>query len=330
MATIKDTEKRGQVGASFRGLFYSYEQNGRSYVKAWPKPRVTKATENQKFEKWLFQQACIAMKRMDPHFINYAREWSKGTPMLPRDSLMAAVYGKGPPLFFPDGRRLNNMATAINMSNLLDNVSFEKGDILVRHQNLWQALPLGYPGQILRVAYKGGLPEWGPAPSYGSGWNWSNNANSNIDTGAYKSKGVKFETIVPIILSHLAVYMRKYDGFQYWVQIVKCTWTGEVTELLTEFEIDLTGYGEYIKPLIELPVPLEIPAYTIHAILFQKRGSGSPDRIDMAMPNEVVESFPFVDRNARVWHASAPVAVGNTLSRGDGVPGIAMRWTENW
>lgn len=330
MATIKPTEKRGDVGASYRGLCYSYSQNGRTYVKSWPKPSINRRTDAQLFEQWLFQQACIAMKRMDPAFINYARDWSRGTPMLPRDSLMAAVYGKGPPLFFPDGRRLNNMATAVNISDLMDNMSYTRGDMLYRGQNIWKGLPIGLPGQYLRVATDGNTPEWWWPETGSGGYNYSSNCSSALDTGAYRSKGVKFESVVPMILSHIGIYMRKYAGIEYWIQVVRCTWAGVVTEEITEFQLDLSAYGEYIKPLIELPTPLEIPAYQIHAILFQKRSSGSPDRIECAMPSAEAESFPFVDRNARVWHANNRVSVGDTLSRGDGVPGIIMRWKENF
>jgi hypothetical protein len=97
---------------------------------------------------------------MDPQFIALAREQVKGTPFLPRDPLLPALYGKGPPLKLSDGTRLNNMATRIDISDLFDCLYWKPGGIMLRGKDpdYWNGLDVGTDGQGLQVV--DGMPAW--------------------------------------------------------------------------------------------------------------------------------------------------------------------------
>lgn len=157
---IRTADKRGGIGPSMRGLFYSYKQGERYIVSSWPPARGKPRTEAQAQTQALFKEACNALKAMDAAFINYGRDDSRHKPMLPRDALMAAGYGRGPIIDTLNGDRWYPMATRVDMSLLMDNLAFEPGSILVRgYDDLWIGLDKGEEGQVL-IMNDQGMPEW--------------------------------------------------------------------------------------------------------------------------------------------------------------------------
>lgn len=157
---IRTADKRGGIGPSMRGLFYSYKQGDRYVVSAWPPARGKPKTEAQAQTQALFKEACNGLKAMDAAFINYGRDDSKSKPMLPRDALMAAGYGRGPIIDTLNGDRWYPMATRVDMSLLMDNLAFTPGSLLVRgYDDLWIGLDPGEPDQVL-IMNEEGLPEW--------------------------------------------------------------------------------------------------------------------------------------------------------------------------
>lgn len=108
----------------------------------------------------LFRTACEAMKRLDPNFQNAAREASKDTPMLPRDVLMAALYGRGPVVYLTNGERLVPMPRRIEMSEMLDNLSYTPGAMMFRGPYAWEGIQPGLTGQVLSYREGGASPQW--------------------------------------------------------------------------------------------------------------------------------------------------------------------------
>jgi hypothetical protein len=133
-------------------------------MSAWPPKRPGKKSEAQLETMRLFKDACIAMKRMDATVQNTARDASKGTPMLPRDALLAQLYGKGPVVFATNGTRLVPMPNAIGISDLLDMLDWTPGTMLFRGQDLWIPIPPGNENDLLRFRSAKHAPEWVQVP----------------------------------------------------------------------------------------------------------------------------------------------------------------------
>lgn len=159
MAKTKPDPKRSR-GNSYRGRFYDYQVGDQTVAAAWPPKRPRFLTEDQRITQNLFIEACRAMKMMDAGIQNYARENAKGTPMLPRDSLLAALYGRGPKVVFNNGLVLRPMPTRINMSELLDNIAWKPGSMLFRGQDTWVQVEPGQYGQVLKYQSKREAPQW--------------------------------------------------------------------------------------------------------------------------------------------------------------------------
>lgn len=234
MAVIKATNKRGKVGPSLRGQFYSYEKDDGLILSQWPKPRGAAKSEAQLKAQELFTECCKAMKRMDGNFINYARLNSAGTPMLPRDALMAALYGRGPTMIFQDGTKRYSMASRVDMSQLLDNLADKDFMLLFRDdQDLWVGLPIGDNGDVLTVS-PAGKPSWArPAGGSGQSLSWYlNNPASSATYDNLASAGINFVTVIPTTVKAAYFKIGPSVGRTWLAGVYKLNSSGLITEVM--------------------------------------------------------------------------------------------------
>lgn len=165
---ISDDGKRGQIGPSLRGLIYQYERDGLWVTSKWPKKRGKVATTRQKQAQQAFKDCMTAMKMTAAPIQLFHRVAANGTPMLPRDTLMAALYGNGPTIPFYDGRVIKPMRNKVLSSTVLDALGWEVGTMLFRGPEYWEALPQGLAGQVLTSQGERQVPIW-KTPEGGGG-----------------------------------------------------------------------------------------------------------------------------------------------------------------
>lgn len=168
MAKTRNVDVR-EIGPSYRGRFYSYNTGHQIVHASWPTHMTNPKTAPQEAARMKFKLACWMMKALPPDIQKEFRETAKGTPFLPRDALLAAVYGKGPMIEFPDGTKVPNMATKVNMSEVLDNIAWKPGTVLYRDTNLWKGLPVPDEAAFLRFDPVTKRPFWGDGGGGGGG-----------------------------------------------------------------------------------------------------------------------------------------------------------------
>lgn len=275
--TIKITNKRGGVGPSMKGHFYSYERNGKLVLVPWPKKGKRFRSEAQEVAKRLFREACDGLKRMDAKFLNYARENVKGTPMLPRDALMAAGYGRGPTIQFPDGRRIYSMATRIDMSMLLDNIGDQEGAMLYRGPDeFWVTLPPGEANQFLSVD-ENGFPKWVTAPSSGGGGGgWFIQTASSVGTTARMTIGHKLYTRVDLAISQILINHMFSASENYGWGVYAVNASNVITAVLGEGGIDPPRNGTQRYFAFHPPEPVEIPQGTNFVVCIRRLDAVTP------------------------------------------------------
>lgn len=165
---LSDTLKRGEVGASLKGQFYQYQRHGKWVTAKWPKKRGKPKSAAQSQAQKDFAAVCRAIKLTAAEVQMYARANAAGTPMLPRDAMMAALYGNGPTIRTYSGKVIKPMANALLASTVLDAIGWAKGDMLVRNDDRWEVLSPGLPGYVLQTNGPNELPTW-VQPSGGGG-----------------------------------------------------------------------------------------------------------------------------------------------------------------
>ena len=257
---IKQTGKRGGVGPSFKGQFYSYEQNGHLRLNAWPPARGKARTVDQQIAQDLFKEACEACKRMDAQFINYARLNCKGTPMLPRDALFAALYGRMPTIILPNGEKRYALATRVDMSALMDNLGDQPGMLLFRDTDeLWKGLPIGSVSQILAVD-EDGAPAWIDQPAGGGGgggWWYKPNENSQVSDDI-ASVGPYMQAVVPMNVSALFFKHNFPAGSTYKAGVYLLDSAGTIVQILAQTIFTPSAFGSAAYTGVGFPTPAKI------------------------------------------------------------------------
>ncbi len=132
-------------------------------VRAWPKKRgPPKSALQRQWIDW-FRAANFAAKYASSRDIVRAKELTQGTAWYPRDILMKAMRGR---LFWwqdETGLKYFPVAAVSDISDTLDILAQEIGNILVRAGDRWRAPPDGNEGDNLTF-HPDAPPDWLPPP----------------------------------------------------------------------------------------------------------------------------------------------------------------------
>lgn len=110
----------GKRGASLKNAFYVRTWRGQLVVCAWPRKQKIKQPPAVLERREKFRQAQKLAQYLIPEQQMLAREASEGTPLLPRDLLTAAMYGRLWAISFADGRTIYSEGQAHDVSLNLD------------------------------------------------------------------------------------------------------------------------------------------------------------------------------------------------------------------
>lgn len=257
---ISDDGKRGQIGPSLRGLIYQYERDGLWVTSKWPKKRGKVATTRQKQAQQAFKDCMTAMKMTAAPIQLFHRVAANGTPMLPRDTLMAALYGNGPTIPFYDGRVIKPMRNKVLSSTVLDALGWEPGTMLFRGPEYWEALPPGTDGQVLAYDADTKAPLW-IDPSSGTGVPpsvWTVRGQNSYAT--INIIGIPYEFYEQYTLNAITWCTRIDDGYKFYAGVAFVDANHVVQSIPVPIFEAGTGTGDYQNIRAQLPTPLVVPA----------------------------------------------------------------------
>lgn len=123
---------------------------GVPYTRPWPEKKPTKPGTKRHLTAKAFGAANRACKVTASVF--YGEHWAatRGTPLLPRDLMIAMMYGRAFALTLEDGRIIRSVASRNDVSKSLDMIGSEPGHTLIRGEKYWQT----------------------QAPGAGASWTW--------------------------------------------------------------------------------------------------------------------------------------------------------------
>ena len=257
---ISDDGKRGQIGPSLRGLIYQYERSGLWVTSKWPKPRGKKTSPKQALAQEAFKQAMLAMKLTAPAIQTFHRIAARGTPMLPRDSLMAALYGNGPEIPLYSGKVIKPMANRILSSTVLDALGSDPGTILYRGPDLWEILPPGLDGQVLAYSEPEKRPVWIVPPEGGGGPPVVLCPSTRDGTGLYNVVGNLFCFTDEQSLKSMTWNTELTNGYNQRVGVATLGAGNAIDAILYPQRVVATTSGEYQQLTHQFDAPITIPA----------------------------------------------------------------------
>lgn len=307
---------RGKIGPSMKGLFYSYERNGQWVLSIWPSSRKRQPTEDELFERRRFKLACEALKRMHPSVLYYFRTNSWGTPLMPRDALMAMVYGKGPVIIRPNGEKVFPMASRLDMSMLLDNLAWKPGSILYRSLNTWEGVDPGAEGQVLTMNAFTGFPEWRD-PSGGGEGGWAmpeaGNINSNFQ-GNCIGKGIA--PIFDIKLKRVVIYQQFASVTDVRIGVYRLSATDEVVEIMAHFVPAMVKDGTARWSIIDLPSELPLLTGNKYAVMVEVIRAGYGVDVLIGRGSLARPQLPVIPSTVRYRQYNQPIKIGDVLGAG--------------
>ena len=139
MAIIRgDGKGAAKRRPALRGLVMQDVSRGAERTRAWPrsrgKPKAPGEAERQK----KFAMANLATKYVAPQIAVDFTNAVKGTPLLPRDLLISMFYQRLAAIVMPDGKVLWPMPARNDVSQALDALANQPGQMLRRGPAIWE------------------------------------------------------------------------------------------------------------------------------------------------------------------------------------------------
>ncbi len=147
----------------FTGRLIVDNYRGVRRVRAWPKKRGKVKSPLQQFWVDWFKTANFLAKYASSSDIRRAKELTQGTAWYPRDILIRAMRGR---LFYwtdETGKTFYPVAALSDISDTLDVLAQEIGNILVRAADRWRAPADGAEADVLTY-HPLAPPDWQPIP----------------------------------------------------------------------------------------------------------------------------------------------------------------------
>lgn len=144
---------------SWRGVGYSRDTRWGPIFQQWPRRRGKPRNPYDFYRQKEFGIAARWASSPTWQELATAVYWTAGTSLVPRDMLMAGMYGTAFIVIHPDGTQIE---PARHMTNnpqyMLDLITTEPGSMLWRSPIGWIAVEPGIPGQVLTDQLAG--PSW--------------------------------------------------------------------------------------------------------------------------------------------------------------------------
>lgn len=305
--------RRGRIGPSFRGKLYEYESNGRRIIASWPKPRGKPVSEKQALSQKAFKEVAEAVKRTAAEVQNFHRLAAAGTPMLPRDTLFAALYGNGPTIKLYDGRIIKPMANKYLSSTVLDAIGWQEGTILYRGANTWEELIIGTPGQVLTVSLEG-RPIWADQGGGGGGSSqiWALPSSYAAPGDLYSTFATYIEpSMATKIVKAIPALAAKYSG--EWSCSVWRQHSGILDERIAVSDTIVGEFSFANPPVFDLAMDERLDPSFGYLLAFTRRVNGALATWKSLRTYENPQPYPR-DTGMYGCSSNAELAVGTVMS----------------
>lgn len=164
---------------ALKNSVYISTWRGIAYMAKWPRKRgkdLPLITQQQ--NDW-FRSANILTKYIDAEMQVTAREAVKGTPLYPRDVQISLMRGTLFSLSMVGEGKLYSVATRNAVSQSIDVLGSQEGNMLYRSGELWLPIPAGVFGDNLVSQGPDASPVW-QAGGSGGGGIWSEVGVSSV------------------------------------------------------------------------------------------------------------------------------------------------------
>jgi hypothetical protein len=278
-------------GLSIRGRVIQSTFRGVPYTRPWPVSKPTKPGSPRARTAKAFGAANRACKVTEASW--YGEHWAatRGTPLLPRDLMIAFMYGRAITLIDQDGRTIYSMAARADVSKSLDVLGNTPGSKLIRGAQYWE----------VQTSFDT-VPQWYLLDT----------RSGTISIHANATRGYRVESHVIADIGQMSMTANFTAGETYTASIAEIDGSNTITAIVTADEVVAPATGIY-QLWFDIQATLQ-PATTYAIIGTIKSGTGSTvlpvgtlDQVRLPLP---VTMLP------RVGLASNAPQVGDTFAAG--------------
>lgn len=274
-----------------------FRDNGRGTLvaQAWPKKRKRPLHPTTVEQSSRFGAVVKLTKYIAPDEYVASLSVTAHTGLYPRDLLVKAIYGKLVALHQNQGRIYVPMATLLQISALLDLITNQEGQGLVRGPEYWE------PGE-----FGGG----------GANWDypiWDAFVDTGTSTSSYAFKGSKFTVLEDIDVLAAKGSFTAINGATYRMVICELNGSNQITAVQASDDIVADDNARWPRTF---PLTATMEAGNTYAVMMGRTdGSGS-----YALPCSFLSTIGWhlpAANHSRAQLAQANPAVGQTVHVAD-------------
>lgn len=276
-------------GLSIRGRVIFDTVRGVPRARPWPPKKPTKPGTKRNLTAKAFGAANRACKVTASVF--YGEHWqaTRGTPLLPRDLMIAMMYGRAFALKLEDGRIIRSMASRNDVSKSLDMIGQEPGTVLVRGDHYWEAR------QSFNVAAQ---------------WHYLETRTSGLNFSPGATRGYAIENLATINVKQMAVTVDYTAGQLFETHIAEISPTHEVLSLATSTHVEAPADGIYT---LYFNVQKLLHPGNRYAFLATLKNGTASEVVPFSQTDNARLTLPVIQQ-PRLALASTTVTVGDTLA----------------
>lgn len=311
---VKRPETDYKRAASYRGAFLLRQTRWGLIAQKWPRKRGKPKKASDVIKQSLFAYAAHWSTNPEPIAYQTAIYLTKGTLMMPRDMIIAAMYGNALTFIRPDGTIMKRYYdVAADPQATLDLITEETGAMLVRLKEGWVGLLPGNSGDVLTITNS--IPDWAKPTAAGGGNGWTMHQLSIIsDTTAHATKAMIVQFSQDATINELWIPFSLQAGFTAIIQIAKLT-SNTITEIISgpySFTPPSSRPGQLYQKLVS---PIDITTADRIAVLLTQPSPPTTKGINCYRTSDAIWGAPLdLDNTAGGYIDSNSPAVGNTIT----------------
>jgi hypothetical protein len=305
----------------FRGVLHIYEHKDYGVIaRKWPRKRGPSGTPAQLAARADFRDVIGWCSEPLNFEIDAAAAATFNTLYMPRDLMEASCYGMPVVAYLKDGRVLRSARMAAqDIDALLDSITANIGDMLVRTSTGWHALSPNTAGYVLTDQGTGIPPQFAPNSGGGAGTDYTlihaNYSGSGTESAAFSTKGAICNFLNQGTVAAVGIGMPSLaNGGSYVARFASLNASNVVQQVVSSGTfVSSSTLGAF--PTLALNTTMVVNPGTKYAACISRIDNGNTFALPLFAFNAgQVPFMPYtqgLQLQARI--ASTTIAIGNTI-----------------
>lgn len=327
MAFLTGPPSRGKTPAQ-KGYYYVRQWRGQLVLCKWPRKRGRGVDPATKARNDDFKQANWLCRYLDARQIMTARNAAQGTPLMPRDLLVSAMYGRLYAFAREGGGTAFSRAMVSDVSHNLDIIGQTPGDLLARGTDGWEPVHGGDAGKVLTSQGPNQPPAWTAGGGGGGSRAMSVLPGGSASASAYATKGIFFDPLLPITAFGLIADFDQYAAGTYFATLASLS-GNNIGTILAQSSPQTGQSGAGVRRWFPFPSSVYCTPGTEYALMLTRSDQGGTYALPLLSPTITIPPAPVSATFGYVRIATTAPAAGQASGRTVSAAVFTCNWLYN-